>query len=94
MASILKVIGVPRWLLAFLLSHYILRSRKEEKQEQNVPRTPLQAKSAPFQQLSPKDKTFLLTSQWPGFSHMAAPNCKGHWEIVPFTWVHCELEKN
>lgn len=36
LASILKVPGIPRWLFELLLSHYILHTRKEEKQEQNV----------------------------------------------------------
>lgn len=25
---------------------------------------------------------------------MATPNFMGHWEIVPFSWVHCDLGKN
>lgn len=84
---------MPRWLSELLLSHHIPCTRKEEEQEHSGPLTPLQAKSAPFSQPSPKDKTFLLASLWPGLSPVATPKCMGCWEIAPFSQMHCDIEK-
>lgn len=47
-------------MAGLLPSHCMLGSREEEKQEQNVPMSALQAKAAPSQQPSPR--SFLLTS--------------------------------